>query len=89
MDDTPLEIKKKVCEMIREKSPTERVMMGCSMYATSRYLVIRAILEEYPDISPARLRQELFLRFYRDDFDPIEREKILQHLGQISTDLKY
>jgi hypothetical protein len=80
MDDTTPEIAEMMREMIRMKSPTERVKMGCSMYETSKHLIIRAILENNPGISEVGLRQELFLRFYGNDFNPIEREKILKHL---------
>lgn len=80
MDDTPLEIKKKVHDMLQKKSPLERVEMGCSMYETSKYLITQAILEQNPGISKKDLRKEIFLRFYRDDFTPSQLEKILKHL---------
>jgi len=84
MRDTSLESAQKMAEMIQKKTPLERLKMGCSMYETSKYLIIRAILEENPNISKAGLRRELFLKFYRNDFDPIQREKILRHLDQYS-----
>lgn len=80
MRDTPPEITQKMCEMIRKKSPTERLKMGESMYETSKYLVIRAILEDNPQISKADLRKEIFLKFYGNDYDPIQQEKIIKHL---------
>lgn len=84
MNDTSPEIAEKVREMMQQKSPEERFKMGSSMHQMSRYLVTQAILRECPDISPARLRQELFLKFYGEDFSPIEREKILKYLEQQS-----
>lgn len=81
MDDTTPEISEKIREMIRGKTPLERLEMGCSMFETSRQLVTRAILEENPQISEKGLRQQLFLRFYGDDFDEQEREKILHYLA--------
>jgi hypothetical protein len=80
MQDTTHEIAEKMCEMIRQKSPTERAEMGSSMYQTSKSLVIRAILEDNPGISQSHLRRELFLKFYCDDFDLIARDKIVRHL---------
>lgn len=80
MRDTTPEITEKMCEMIRAKSSTERLKMGCSMYDTSKSLVVRAILEENPGISNTAFRRELFLKFYRDDVDPVTREKIIKHL---------
>ena len=85
MDDTSPEISEKIYEMIREKTPIERLKMGCSMYQTSKYLVTNAILRENPQISAIGLRQALFLRFYGQDFDPIQTEKILHHLAQSNS----
>lgn len=51
MRDTTPEMEEKMREMIRMKSPIERLKMGCSMYDTSKRLVPRAILEDHPDIS--------------------------------------
>jgi len=83
MDDTTPEMTQKMCEMIQAKSPAERCKMGCSMCETSRYLVTQAILRDNPRISKTALRQELFLKFYGSDFDPIARAKILNHLKKI------
>ena len=80
MNDTPSEITLKISEMFQKKSPLERLEIGGAMHETSRYLVTRAILEENPLISEAGLRQELFLKFYSNDFDPVQREKILRHI---------
>ena len=81
MDDTTPEISEKIREMIRGKTPLERLEMGCSMFETSRQLITRAILEENPQISEKGLKQQLFLRFYGNDFDEQEREKILHYLA--------
>ena len=80
MEDTTSEITEKMCEMIREKTPLERLKMGSSMYQTSKSLVVRAILEDNPNISQAHLRRELFLKFYSNDFDAITRDKIVKHI---------
>ncbi len=87
MDDTTPEMAEKMRELIRAKSPIERLKMGSSMHETSRRLIIDAILRENPDISPAELRKELFLSFDRDDFSPEEREKILEELGKVNLPL--
>lgn len=80
MRDTPPEITNKMCEMIRMKSPIERLRMGDSMYETSRYLIIRAIMQKNPHISDADLRKEIFLKFYGNDFDLNQQKKIIEHL---------
>ncbi len=84
MRNTTREMEYRMCEMIQAKLPIERLKMGCSMYETSKYLITRAILEDHPNISKVNLRKELFLRFYGSDFDPINREKILKHLEQLT-----
>jgi hypothetical protein len=86
MNDTSPESAEKMREMIRMKSPIERLKMGCLMNDASRRLVYRAIMENNPDISQNGLRQEFFLKFYGSDFDPVEREKIVQHLAQFSNE---
>ena len=43
MHDTSLAMDEKMRELIRAKTPLERLEMGCSMYETSRYLVQRSI----------------------------------------------
>lgn len=82
MEDTSLEMTEKMHEMIRSKSPIERFKMGCSMYETSRFLMIRAILQENPQISKVNIQKQLFLKFYGNDFDLIEQERILLHIEQ-------
>lgn len=82
MNDTSPQITKIMCEMIQKKTPSERAMMGCSMYDVSKRLVTQAILRENPNISKTELKQQLFLKFYKDDFSPEEREKILKRFAQ-------
>jgi hypothetical protein len=88
MDDTRSDIAEKVREMFQMKSPVERLKMGFSMYETSKYLVARAIFESTSVYSGANLRQELFLRFYANDFDSATRQKILDHLGPTPAEPK-
>ena len=83
MNETHPEIAKKVVELMNEKTPQERFAMGLSMNRTSREIVTSGILHENPGISPSELRHELFLRYYRDDFDAETREKILKYLEKV------
>ncbi len=64
MKDTSPEMEEKVREIIRQKTPQERLEMASSMFALSRQLVIQAILRENPDISDSAFRLEFFLKFY-------------------------
>ena len=84
MDDTSPEITKKMCEMMQKKSPFERVKMGCSMYETSKRLVIQSIRKNNPHFSAAELRQEIFLKFYGNDLPPIVLKKVIKHLQSLS-----
>ena len=81
MNDTSPEMEARIREMIRRKTPMERVLMGCSMFDLAKQLVKSSVLQKNPDVSPGRLRQELFLRFYENDFGPLHRRKILEHLN--------
>jgi hypothetical protein len=89
MDDTHPKIAQKQQEIFEKKTPLERLEIGSSMHATSKYFVIRAILEENPDISNQDLRREFFLRFYGDDFDSVQKDKILKHIASIETLFTY
>lgn len=89
MDDTSFEIAEKIREMIRLKTPDELLKMTYSMYATSRYLIVRSILEENPNISNSDLRCEFFLKFYGKDFSPEQREKIVQRLRLETIPFRY
>ena len=88
MKDTSFEMEEKVREIIRQKTPQERLEMASSMFALSRKLVIQAILRETPDISDSDLRLEFFVKFYGQDFEEEELQKILAGLGKIQTPFK-
>lgn len=81
MDDTSPKMAQKMFEMIMTKTPFERLKMGFSMCETSRLLIGRYIRQRYPDISPVEFRKKLFLIFYGDDFNALEKEKILNSIG--------
>jgi len=81
MDDTPLLIKKKMQSLCQAKSPEQRLIMGCSMFNFSKHLVINAILRQTPNLTPFELRAELFLKFYGNEFDAQQSEKIIRYLS--------
>lgn len=78
MNDTSPQIEKKMSEMILKKSP-----FGSSMHATAKYLVVCAILAENPNISPTALKQQIFLKFYQDDYTAEQCQKILNHFQNL------
>ena len=88
MKDTSPEMEEKVREIIRRKTPQERLEMASSMFALSRQLVIQAILRENPDISDSALRLEFFVKFYGQDYTEEELQKILTALGKCQTPFK-
>ncbi|MBI3313238.1 MAG: hypothetical protein HYZ83_03305 [Candidatus Omnitrophica bacterium] len=83
MNDTTPKIAEKMEEMFQQKTPGERLAMGCSMFDLAKELVKSSILQNDPDISPSLMRQELFLRFYGNDFNPAARQKIVHHLTHV------
>jgi len=80
MNDTSVQMVEKMREMIRKKTPEERLKMGCSMYDFSKRLVVHFLMEREPGLSSSALRRELFLRFYGNDFSPRKRQEILNGL---------
>jgi hypothetical protein len=84
--DTPPEVMQRYRAMLLARSPEERLKMGCSMGATARALVRASILARDPNASPAELRRAVFARFYGDEFDEGEREKIMMRLDQADAD---
>jgi len=80
MQDTSPKIAAQMKQMLLERSPLERLTMGCSMHDFSKQLVKASILNKDPNISKSGLAKELFLRFYGNDFNEQDRDKICAHL---------
>lgn len=73
---------------IMQKTPSERIEMGCAMFAEFRHSIIQAILRENPSISDSALRQEFFLKVYGQEYTEQELQKILTALGKCQTPFK-
>ena len=80
MKDTPDEVDLMYTRMLMEKSGKERLKMGFSMFDFVRQQVIASIKRDHPECDIGKLRKQLFLRFYGEDFSPEEREKILKEM---------
>jgi hypothetical protein len=80
MNDTPPEMERRYREMLLQRPGAERLKMGCSMFSTARALVVASILDKDPAASPARVREQVFLRFYGPDFSADARERIAARL---------
>ena len=81
MKDTSPEMEERYRAMLMARSGEARLLMGDSMYGTARALVTASILERDPSLSPAALRQALFLRFYGNEFDVATRARICARLA--------
>lgn len=83
MNDTSPAAAAKMRELIQQKTPVERLLMGCSMFDFSKQLAAQSILASFPGITRAQFRRELFLRFYGEDFDLAQKERIIEHLDRL------
>jgi hypothetical protein len=81
MDDTTPEVRRIHHEMLMRRSPEERLRMAFSMYDAARLLVEAGIRMRHPDISPAEMKRQVFLRFYGDEFDDDQKKRILEALS--------
>ncbi|TET54046.1 MAG: hypothetical protein E3J54_02895 [Actinobacteria bacterium] len=80
MKDTAPKINHLLYELFREKSGEERLIMGCSMFDTSKKIVISSIKQNNPDIGDSELKIKLFNRLYGRDFTQKDYQKITKHL---------
>lgn len=74
MKDTSEKMEKIYNAMIMKRTPEERVKMCFSMLHTARRIVLSTIKDK------KKWRREMFLRFYGDEFNPEQKEKILHAL---------
>ena len=81
MNDTSPDAARKYRELLLRRSGEDRLRMGCSMHATARALVVAGVIAQDPAASAAKVRREIFTRFYADDFDAATREHICGALG--------
>jgi hypothetical protein len=86
MDDTPTKIKQRYNEMLLSKSPLERLRMASRMYDSVKKLAISGILKERQHLDTSRLRGELFLRIYGNDFSATDREQIMKKIPNMQFD---
>lgn len=89
MNDTSPEMQAKMVELISKKSPAQRLAMGSSMFDFSKRLIIRALLEKNPHLSPQELKVELFKIFYGNDFSAEQRERIIRRLRSTASGNQY
>ena len=81
MTDTPDDFNKTWLDRIMQRTPAERVAMGCSMSGAAKKLAELYIRQQHPEYSKTQVRRALFTHLYRNDFLPAEREKILDAIA--------
>lgn len=86
MDDTQATIAQRYKEMLLFSSPLERLKMASRMYDSGRKLVISGILKGRPHLDTSRLRAQLFLRMYGNDFTATDRERIMKKIPNMQLD---
>jgi hypothetical protein len=78
MKDTSEKMERIYNEMMMKKTAEERVKMCFSMLNTARRIVLSTIKDK------RNWRKEMFMRFYGDEFNPKQKEKILYALENFS-----
>lgn len=86
MNDTTAKIKLLYNEMLLSKSPLERLRMASRMYDSAKKLVISGLLKDRKHLDPSRLRGELFLRIYGNDFSVTVRKRIMEKISNMQLD---
>ena len=86
MNDTSPKIRQLYNEMLLSKSPLERLRMASRMYDSVKKLAISGILKNRQHLDPSRLRGELFLRIYGNDFSVTDRERIMEKIPDMKFD---
>lgn len=74
MTDTDSKIEAVMRDMLMRKSGVERLKMGASMFDMAKKIVLASL--------GSKSKEEMFLRFYGNDFDENRRVRILKHLGR-------
>jgi hypothetical protein len=80
MNDTPPDVDAAFSAMFATLTPTQRVRTMSEMFDTARRLLVSGIRAEQPGITDTELKVEVFLRTYRDDYTPAERDRIVADL---------
>ena len=82
MNDTPPDVDAAFTAMFATLTPTQRVRMVSEMFDSARRLLVSGIRAEQPDITDTELKVQVFLRTYRDDYAPAERDRIVANIRQ-------
>ena len=76
MNDTDPEIARIVRQRLLERSGTERMIMGSSMFDTAKAMIVASLPE---GLSPIEVKEQLCRRLYGDEVDV---DAFIQHLRE-------
>jgi hypothetical protein len=77
MKDTHPVIEKKYNEMLMSLNGMERLIMACDMFDTAKEIVLSSLP---PGLSPTERAVQFFLRMYGNDFDKVNKNKIVNYI---------
>lgn len=77
MNDTDPEIARMVRRLMLERSGTERMIMGSSMFDTAKAMIVASLPE---GLSPLEIKEQLCRRIYGDEIDV---DAFIQHLREV------
>lgn len=76
MNDTSAVMNDRFVKMLMQLSGEERLKMGCSMFDTAKEIVKSSITQKDPQVSLQDMKGRVFLRFYGDQFDEVQLQKM-------------
>lgn len=79
MNDTSQKMIEYYDRLMMERSPQERLRMGCSMFDTAKQMVRDSIMSDNDQLLPDEIKKEIFLRFYGQELTGERGNKILRN----------
>jgi hypothetical protein len=70
--------------MLMALAPEERLAMAGDMLASARALVVAGMSKDLAT-NPRLIRRQLFLAFYGNDFEPSQRDRILEFIDSLPS----
>jgi hypothetical protein len=88
MNDTDKAIERLQRERFQQKTPTERMRMGSSMFDTARNLMESGFSSKNPTWDRQTMRFYVFKAFYANDFTENQLQKIQAHFFPLHHSLR-
>ncbi len=89
MNDTSINIEKRMALMMASRTPVERLEMASSMFDSAKKLMAAGIQKENGLLNEAQLRTQMFLKLYGEDFTQSKIKQIVNTIPnmQLDTDI--